>query len=164
MGILDYYSLSFYWCHRTRIDQTLVCVGGGGFRKGVSPKGNVYSHFKLYYEETDAGAENQDSRCEWVSEWMSEQAIEWVSKREYLSPPFMVRSHFGSDWHTKVPGALLVVVLGWAAPSSGKVELPLQVVGVRCLWLLEVRGHSSESTWLVHLCTSLHFELPFHYF
>ena len=89
LGILDYCSWSFYWCHRTRIDQTLVyvCVCACVFREGVSPEGNVYSHFKLYYEETDAGAENQDSRCEWVSEWMSEQAIEWVSKREDLSPP-----------------------------------------------------------------------------
>lgn len=41
------------------------------FRDKVSPERHVYSHFKLYYKETNAGAGNQNSRSERVSEQMS---------------------------------------------------------------------------------------------
>lgn len=52
------------------------------------------------------------------------------------------------EWCTKVPEALLVlVILEVSWPSTGKVELFLLLGDICCLWLIGMSNHTSESPW-----------------
>lgn len=52
------------------------------------------------------------------------------------------------EWCTKVPEALLVlVILEVSWPSTGKAELFLLLGDICCLWLIGMSNHTSESPW-----------------